>query len=201
MKLDLRMLERQAAEIDGSFCARLSDARSQVTALLESVRNLSQLLRPSILDDLGLIPAMRSYVERFQARSQIRVSISTPETETRLPPPLEVALYRGLQEALTNIVRHAEASQVDLSLRIGDDAVTLRIEDNGVGFDAAAFLHQPPADHGMGLIGMQERVASHGGTLGIDSRPGNGTRLTLSVPLTGGDANSHAAFNEADGHV
>ena len=94
-----------------------------------------------------------------------------------------MALYRVLQEALTNVARHANAQHVSIRLHATAELVTLRVADDGCGFDAASSLQKPPPDHGMGLIGMRERVATYGGTLTVESRPGAGTQLELTISL------------------
>jgi signal transduction histidine kinase len=182
VKMDLGLIDRHLPP-DSPVRSHVREARERIGTLLQSVRNLSQLLRPAVLDDLGLIPAMQSYVASFEQRTQIHVTLESPSDDTRLPRPLEVTLYRVLQEALTNVARHAHAQHVIVRLHAGSDAVRLQISDDGCGFDAARLLHSPPAGHGMGVIGMRERVATYNGLFSIDSRPGTGTRVDLSVSL------------------
>jgi signal transduction histidine kinase len=182
VKMDLGLIERQL-DGDSETCSRLREARNQIGAVLQEVRHLSQLLRPAVLDDLGLVPAVQSYIARFSRRTGIPVELDSPAAETRLPRSLEVALYRVLQEVLTNVARHANAEHVNVRLDVTDQAATLQITDDGHGFDAAAFLRSPPAGHGMGVIGMQERVAGYGGQFAIESQQGAGTRVELSIPL------------------
>jgi signal transduction histidine kinase len=184
VKMDLGLIERElddASEIRG----RVRDAREQIGGVLQEVRNLSQLLRPAALDDLGLVPAMESFVNRFGERNAVSVELHAPPPETRLPRSMELALYRVLQEGLTNVARHAKARRVQVSLRV-EDVVTLRIQDDGCGFDAAGFLRSPPQGHGMGVFGMRERVASYGGQFVIESHEGAGTDVRLSIPLGAG---------------
>jgi signal transduction histidine kinase len=183
VKMDLGLIERQLGDRD-EIRGRVHEARQQIGGVLQEVRNLSQLLRPAVLDDLGLVPAIESFIARFRERSAIAVALDAPAPGTRLPRSVEVTLYRVLQEGLTNVARHAEAHHVHVSLRV-DDVVTLNISDDGRGFDAAAFLQRPPLGHGMGVIGMRERIASYGGQFVIESREGNGTSLRLSIPLAG----------------
>ena len=185
VKMDLGLIERELGP-DSPVGAHVREAREQVGGVLQSVRNLSQLLRPAVLDDLGLVPAIQSYIARFGERTQIAVALETPPAETRLPRAIEVALYRVLQEALTNVVRHAQAGKVDVHLAVDAETATLAIRDDGRGFDASAFLRDPPADHGMGVIGMRERVATYGGKFVIESRRGAGTRVELTIPLAAG---------------
>jgi signal transduction histidine kinase len=183
VRMDLGLVER---ELGPAHPVRdhVHEARDQIGAILQSVRNLSQLLRPAVLDDLGLVPAIQSYIARFAERTELAVRLEVPPAETRLPRPIEVAVYRVLQEALTNVARHAHATQVHVCLGVADGAVELSVHDNGNGFDAPAFLQRPIADRGMGVIGMRERVATYGGQFAVDSGPGRGTRIELTIPLS-----------------
>ncbi len=184
VKLDLGLIERRL-DPDSPVREYLREAREQVGTVLQTVRNLSQLLRPAVLDDLGLVPAIQSYSKRFSERTQIPVTLAAPPAETRLPRAIEVALYRVLQEALTNVARHAQAGRVDVRLTVDAEAAMLTIQDDGCGFEAGSFLRTPPAEHGMGVIGMRERVATYGGRFTIESRRGAGTRVELTIPLAG----------------
>jgi signal transduction histidine kinase len=182
VKMQLGLIERSLPP-ESTIRPSLSEARAQVGELLQSVRHLSQLLRPAVLDDLGLVPAMQSHVGRFSERTGIGVRLHCGSPDTRLPAPIEVALYRVLQEALTNIARHADARHVDVQLTIDAEAASLRIRDDGRGFDAATFFENPPSGHGMGVLGMRERVATYGGQFEIHSRPDEGTTVELSIPV------------------
>jgi signal transduction histidine kinase len=182
IKMDLGMIER-ASTIDTQVLqGRVREAREQVTELLQEVRTMSQLLRPSMLDDFGLVPTLQWLVEKFTARTRIRVNLQTPPAETRLPPAIEVLLYRVTQEALTNIVKHAQAEHVDIVLEMRKDEVALTIADDGVGFDVERFRRTPAAG-GVGLLGMRERVAYYRGRIDIRSRPQEGMRITLTIPI------------------
>jgi signal transduction histidine kinase len=182
IKMDLGFVDRELPG-DSPVRPQVRQARNQVVAVLQSVRNLSQLLRPAALDDLGLVAAIQSYIRNFSERTRIVVSLDAPTTEMRLPPPIEVALYRVLQEALTNVARHAAARHVDVELEVSETAVTLSVVDDGRGFDAATALQSQIYDRGLGVIGMRERVALYGGRFAIESRPGEGTRVELTISL------------------
>jgi len=183
VKIDLGFVDRELPA-DSPLRAPVREARDQIGTVLQSVRNLSQLLRPAVLDDLGVVAAMQSYVTSFSERTRIPVELETPPPETRLPQPLEVTLYRVLQEALTNVARHARAQHVRVRLQVTVDVVRLQITDDGCGFDTAIAPQSPPQDHGMGVIGMRERVATYGGRFAIASQPGAGTRVELAIALT-----------------
>lgn len=184
VKMDLGMIER-AIEGGGdtaSLRARIREAREQVTGLMQDVRTMSQLLRPSMLDDFGLVPTLQWLTERFSARTQVDIELRTPQAEPRLPGPLEVLLYRVTQEALTNVMKHARARHVEIELRVSGGEVALRIADDGVGFDVERF-RRTPAVGGVGLLGMRERVAHYNGRLDIRSGPAGGVHITVTVPL------------------
>jgi signal transduction histidine kinase len=154
------------------------EASEMVGRALAQVRDLSNLLRPSALDDLGLVPAVRALIEDFSRRTQIQVEL---EIEDGLRGPAadqQVVIYRVIQEALTNVARHAAASVVQVRLSMLENRVELRIADDGRGFASE------PTPH-LGLLGMRERVAELGGTFRIDGAPGQGVRLSVSLPVAG----------------
>jgi len=182
VRLDLGLVARELPAGD-PLRSRVTEAREQIGSVLQSVRSLSQLLRPAVLDDLGLVPAMQSFIARFGDRTGIAVTVDAPPPETRFPRPVEVALYRVLQEALTNVARHANARHVGVRLRVDSERAELEVHDDGCGFDAKTFLQSPTPDYSMGVIGMRERVATYGGRFEIESQPGNGTRIALAIPL------------------
>jgi signal transduction histidine kinase len=131
-----------------------------------------------MLDDFGLPAALTAHLRGFSERTGIRSQLA--ETlDVRLPPALEVAVYRICQEALTNVARHSEATACTVALSAGDGLVLLVVEDNGVGFHPATV----PAPHGLGLIGMRERAQALGGTFAIETRAGGGTQVRVSLPF------------------
>lgn len=178
---------------------RLTESAQLTDETLEQIRELSQDLRPSMLDDFGLLPTLRWYTDRFAKRTNISVDIQTEGFEqlTRFSPSLETSLYRILQESLTNVARHASASQVALVLtKAGPNATPARtaagqihvtIEDNGCGFDPESVWAQQTIENGgeggVGLLGINERIALLGGKLQIDSAPSQGTRIHIQLPL------------------
>ena len=155
-----------------------SDLRELVVGTLQDVRKLAVQLRPKALDDFGLAAALERLVQTFSEASGIRVELETQLGETRLPPEVETALYRIVQEALTNIVKHAEAPNVSILLVRRGSSATVVIEDDGQGFDP-----EKTRDEGLGLIGMRERVELHDGRLTVESAPGSGTTLVAEMPL------------------
>lgn len=169
----------------------LEEPREQVVSLkritentLEEIRGLIYDLRPTLLDDLGLAPALRWYSQNYSEKTGIKVSLLVKDLEERLPPPVETALYRIVQEALTNAVKHAQAREVVVRLGRADAGVTLAIQDDGEGFDVEQMKSSGNGPRGLGLFGIGERVALLGGDFEIDSAPGHGTRLTVRLSLS-----------------
>ncbi len=186
----LTALAMGLAAVDASLGGESSRAQGLVRNLREvadqsitELRNIMADLRPAQLDDLGLVPALRWYVGQYTGRHpDLAVTLSADRLAKRLPPGLETVLFRAAQEALTNIARHARASQVTLELSQDASSVRLIVADNGVGFDVNA----PPKyerGSGLGLVGMRERVALVGGTCVIGSEPGGGTRISIELPV------------------
>jgi signal transduction histidine kinase len=140
------------------------------------VRNMALLLRPSMLDDIGLVPALRWQAREVSRRSGIRVDIVTETIPDNLPDEHKTCVYRVVQEALHNCARHSQAHVCRITLRHENDDLLLGVQDDGTGFDRAA-------ERGMGLLGIQERVERLGGRFEVNSAPGKGTLLTVSVPL------------------
>jgi signal transduction histidine kinase len=145
------------------------------------VRDLSQLLHPSVLEDLGLSAALRSFLNGFGRRTGTTVSFREDGTLGRLAPEAERAVYRIVQEAMTNIARHASAKRVEIRLAETDGLLSVVVEDDGMGFDARD-VERPGRPGGLGLLGIRERVSQLGGTVRIDSTIGRGTRLAVSSP-------------------
>ncbi len=186
--LTLGMLERNADDPE-AVATRAQEAMQTGKALMENLRRMALRLRPTALDHLGLTPALEQYVQGLSAQRNFNIQLATVGLdEERLPPEMETAFYRIIQEALTNVVRHAEATQVDVlverragDVHIGDDGVSeivAVIEDDGVGFNPTT----TDTDAHLGLVGMRERVEMLGGTLTIESEPGKGTTILVEVP-------------------
>ncbi|MBU1880006.1 MAG: sensor histidine kinase, partial [Chloroflexi bacterium] len=186
MTLNLAEVERNLpSELAPVLREKLAETRSLVDETLNQVRQLALDLRPSILDDLGLGAALRWYTNRYVQRLDVDVQLEVTGLQERLAPAVETTLYRVAQEALTNIARHAQASRVRLHLARQASAVVLLIQDDGRGFDVAEVVAPTASGSGAGLMGMSERAALLGGTLDIQSRPGQGTRLLIEIPLPG----------------
>ena len=173
--------------IDGA--ATVSDARQAAVALrqnarsaLENVGRLAFSLRPAALDEFGLAAALKDLSNRLEVRGGLKVEVEIDlSADTRLPAKLETAIFRITQEALTNVVKHADANAVRVTLACRKRSVTLAVEDDGRGFSNAG-----EADGGFGLVGIRERVASLNGALDLESTSGAGTRLAIELPLSNG---------------
>jgi signal transduction histidine kinase len=146
---------------------------------LQDVRRLAVELRPAVLDDFGLVPALERLTSAFSEQTDIRVDFHSALGETRLPGEAETTLYRVVQESLTNILKHANARHISVSIARRDSGVAAVIEDDGDGFDLRTVR-----DEGIGLLGMRERLALLDGRLEVESRPGAGTTVVAEVPLT-----------------
>jgi signal transduction histidine kinase len=168
LALDLEEPSRAAA------LARLERLQALLARTLEGVRRLSQNLRPAALEDLGLVAALRSHA----AELGVRIQLSIQGNEVRLPPAIEESVYRVAQEALSNAVRHADASDVRLELSFSPKELVVCVRDDGVGFDP-----DTRANAGQGLQSMRDRARQIGAELEVTSQPGSGTRVRLWVPL------------------
>jgi signal transduction histidine kinase len=175
-------LEMSANLPDEAVKASLDETQALVNELMAEVRDLSLDLRPAMLDDLGLLPALLWHFERYTAQTQVHVVFKQIGLERRFRPEIETAVYRMVQEALTNVARHAGASKATVRLWADDETMGVQIEDQGAGFDLEAALSTGASS---GLAGMHERVALLGGQLTIETAPGTGTRLTAELPLGG----------------
>lgn len=161
----------------------LARARALIEDVLRSVRNVALLLRPSMLDDLGLVPALQWQIEQFTRRTGIPVDFREEGVPEPLPDALNTCLYRIAQEALHNVERHAAASRVRVEIRGGDGMITMAVQDDGRGFVPG----EPAEGARLGLVGVKERVAGQHGIFALDSAPGRGARLEVRLPLDRGN--------------
>jgi signal transduction histidine kinase len=180
MKVELLLAERTLPD-EAPAVTHLQQARTMTEQIMHTIRNLSQLLHPALLDDLGLAPALQAYVDGFARRHSLQAELLHDQMDQRLAPEVETALYRIVQEALTNVAKHAHASSCRVYLHGLSTTVVVMIEDDGSGFDPAA-LDPLGGARGLGLIGIRERVAQHGGTFQLETAPGQGVRLTIEMP-------------------
>jgi Signal transduction histidine kinase len=165
---------------------RLAELQELTSRTLEEVHKLSVELRPTLLDDLGLIAALRSYAKDFSKQFGVPVAFHAAGFEERVPPLVEVAVYRVVQEALTNIAKYASATSVQLKLERSATALHAEVIDDGIGFDPAHVLAQKRKENRLGLLGMQERVTLLGGSFRLHSAEGDGVRIAFDLPLSSG---------------
>ena len=182
IKLDLALLERQVPASDGDPRSALRSIRAQVLDVVQSIRQMSHLLYPPALDDFGAVAAIESMAEKYRATSDLQVRVECLDATMRFAPAIELLVFRIFQEAMINVVKYAQASRVHVRLSLEEQAIVLEISDDGVGFDSQMYFRTPSRSVGLGLIGMRERVAHFGGVFRVTSRPGNGTRIFVSVP-------------------
>jgi signal transduction histidine kinase len=184
MSINLAAIEKELPpELPPTIRERLAETSSLADQTLEQIRELALDLRPSMLDDLGLVPTLRWYVNRYAKRSDIEVELEAIDLEERLAAEVETVLYRVVQEALTNVARHAQANRVRIRLERKEAKFRAFIEDDGQGFDVKEVASRASPERGAGLLGIRERVALLSGRFNIQSRPGRGTRLTLEIPI------------------
>ena len=185
MALDLEAAQVTGGAMQNGALARLTGLRSRLLSALNEVNRIILDLRPTLLEDMGLLPALRWYAGQRLESSGVRIEVRTSGVGDRLPPHMETTLYRIGQEALTNVVKHAGARTVWLLARRNERQFTLSVRDDGRGFDVAAVLSDPDDHVGIGLFGMKERAVLVGGTFEVRSTPGKGTRVTVRIPLEG----------------
>jgi signal transduction histidine kinase len=175
-KLNLQMLRTTMA--DAGAVRRLEDAVNMMDGMIRQVRDIARGLRPPLLDEAGLVPAIDQYLKSMATRSGTRIEFDASPGVARTPRGLNTTAFRLVQEAVGNALRHARASVVRVTLRDEADALRLVVADDGAGFDPAAVSR----DAHLGLLGMTERVRSAGGTIELESRPGAGSRIAARIP-------------------
>ena len=179
--ISLAVLEESVTTQDAR--ERIVDTRQLAHQTLRAIRSLSIDLRPSALDDLGLLPALRWYVKEYHKKCSIEVDFVATGLKERLPAEMETALYRIVQEALTNTARHSQAHRASIVLKEDGEAVEGIITDDGTGFDVEGIRKSPDSERGLGLAGMNERAVLLNGSLDIQSSPGHGTTISVRIPL------------------
>jgi two-component system, NarL family, sensor histidine kinase UhpB len=159
---------------------RLEEMNALIDTAINDVQRVAAELRPVILDDLGFVHAIEAYLRDVERRSHLRCVLDSQVSDVPIAADAATALFRILQEALTNVIRHAAARRVDVTLTADDEAVALVIQDDGVGIPAAEEVN-PRA---MGLVGMRDRARLFGGSVQVAGGPRGGTRVTARLPLT-----------------
>jgi len=181
--LNLEMAEESLPDASSKIREQLHHLRELAEHTLGEIRKLIYDLRPTILDDLGLNAAIRWYLKNAVEPRGISVELEMPQSDRRLPHHVETAIFRIIQEALNNVVKHAQASKVHVAVHYNQTEVRVSVSDDGKGFNVGAVLARSDGGRGVGLLGMQERASLLGGKFSIVSAPGRGTRVELVLPL------------------
>ncbi len=180
IKMDISWIAKKTDPSQEAFKTKLQNVIALLDGGNQSIRRILNELRPVILDDYGLLEALRWQAQQFTANTHIPVAMTASESDMKIPEEISTCIFRIFQEALTNITRYAKATQVKVSLDIDSDSVLLNIEDNGLGFDTEL----TKTKKSFGILGMKERVASLNGRFDLSSVPGNGTRISIHIPIT-----------------
>ena len=181
LRIEISHFHAHRAMADEDSRERWARARRLAEDAVRTVRDISKLLRPSLLDDLGLEPALRWQAEEFTRRTGISCHFTASGLTEHMPDAWKTCVFRIVQEAIHNCEKHAAPSNVRVNIRHAGERLTVEVDDDGRGFEMAS--KSSPASSGLGIVGMRERAAMLGGTLQIQSAPGRGTKLTVSLPL------------------
>jgi signal transduction histidine kinase len=184
MKIRLRLIEKQLTRKPAGILQECRDMLRYIDETIENVRRLSRDLSPSILEDLGLTAALRWLISNIE-NHHVRVTFDTADIDHLFLPEAQIIIYRILQEALTNIAKHAQAKNVTVLVKKDEEKTCFFIEDNGKGFDPKQIIRKDAAEKGLGLAIMQERARMVGGSLEIWSQEGRGTRIALTLSRNG----------------
>jgi signal transduction histidine kinase len=182
VKLDLSTIA-QGCHVSGPAAQALADARATTDGAIQSVRHLSQLLHPAMLDEFGLAVTLDAHVRMFSRRSGVETELVHDGMDTRVAPELELCVYRVVQEALTNVAKHAHATTCRVFLHRLPHSLLVTVEDDGKGMLPVAWRDDNGERPGIGLVGVRERVTQLGGRLEVDTHAGKGTRLTIELPI------------------
>lgn len=161
----------------------LGNLKNATNTTFQKIRDFILTLRPMMLDDLGLVPTLKQYVQDFEEKANLSVNYTVMGRETRLPPHAEVTVFRVIQELLTNVNKHAHATNVQVTLDFQDKVVVANVEDDGSGFDVNEVQNTDRQRRGLGLSTIQERTEMLGGEVQIESRIGRGTKVRIEVPV------------------
>ncbi len=182
MLVNLESIERLMTDDVDEAISRLRVTKDIARRTLDETRRLMFDLRPSVLDDLGLVPALRWFISQRVAPRGLQVDFQAVGLENRLPEELETAMFRIVQEAITNTVKHAKAKHLTVNLFREPERIVAQVKDDGVGFHPVHVAGKDDKDRGLGLFGMHERATLVGGAIQVDSAPGRGTTVRVSVP-------------------
>ena len=183
LRLNLEILSRQVPIVERAAVDRVSMMKQIIDETLNSIRQIAFDLRPPILDDLGLISALRVYVDRYEERTNIVLTLSCPDHLKRFDPKIEATLYRVIQEGLTNVAKHSGAKSARVEIKKTESTLELIISDDGKGFDQPRDGESGLWSSGLGIINMKERVSGLGGKFSLESETGEGTTIRIEVPF------------------
>jgi len=183
LKLQLRSMEEQLNENQTALREECEQILHYIDDITENVRRLSRDLSPSILEDLGLLPALRWLINEFTKHHPVESKLDIEDTPDLFSKEEEIIIFRIFQEALTNIGKHAQATHVSVIIKLQDGEISFVVEDNGKGFNVEQVFSREATERGMGLATMEERARMVGGSLDIWSQEGTGTRITFSIPM------------------
>jgi PAS domain S-box-containing protein len=184
MKFNIEVFEDTLGTTDAPTRGKLDQFKKQIDGMITEIRRLSSNLHPSVLDDFGLLVALKLLCEEIEKNQKTRIVFQPADRKMgRFEPHVEIALFRIVQEALSNIGKHAGASEVCVRLGVEGETVRLQVQDNGTGFDIASVQVKKDSSRGLGLISMRERAEELGGTFQIESTPGQGTMITVEFPV------------------
>jgi len=192
----LAALKKEAALNTKGLERNIARTQQLVEQSVNTVHRFARELRPTVLDDLGLIPALHTFMKTFREQTGIRVSLSAPAAVNKVSSDKRTVLFRVAQEALTNVARHAQASQAEVTIQKLDGRVCMKIKDNGKGFQTERVLYGKKKNR-LGLLGMRERLEMVGGNITIESTSGTGTTLQAQIPLA--DVRAAGVGKIADG--
>ena len=179
LKIDVNWVRERLPDPDPLVAGKLASMQGLLDGTVAATRRISADLRPLMLDDLGLVPAVEWLVQNFSQRTGIACELAIGNDDLELQDPFATAVFRILQESLTNVAKHALATQVEITIEKDNDCITLTVEDNGRGFDAA----NPRKPGSYGLLGLRERTYLLDGEFNIDSKPGGGTHIEVRIPI------------------
>jgi signal transduction histidine kinase len=183
MKLRLSFVEKRLREDQAAAREECGAISKYINQVIENVRRLSRDLAPSILEDVGLLAAIRWLIANYNTNYKIKMILGVGDVDQRFSPDAQIMIYRILQEAFTNIGRHARAKNASVVIKEHEDNVSFCVEDDGIGFDVRRAATVNPDEKGLGLAIMEERARMLGGSLEIWSEKGKGTRISFHVPL------------------
>jgi len=181
INVHLATLTREAAGGPVGLRQKIARTQQMVERSVEKVHQFARELRPALLDDLGLIPALHAFMKSFTKRTGVRANLTAFAAVERLDAAKRTVLFRVAQEALTNVARHAQASRVEVIIQKLPDGICMKIKDDGKSFQVDRVMHGNGGKH-LGLLGMRERLEMIGGSFEVESAPGHGTTITAKIP-------------------